>query len=70
MQEVMRQAAESQVRTHESCKQRAGMEVSIDPKGEAFCCLLHFMLLMEATNLGPQAAIQSQKDVKDPQGES
>lgn len=39
-------------------------------QAEALCCLLHFMLLMEPGNHGLQLAIQSQKDIKEPQGES
>lgn len=67
----MRQADQSGVRIHKLDKQRAGRsEVSSDPRGEACCCLFHFMLLIRLGNPGSQAANQTQKDVKEPQSES
>ena len=69
--EETNQADQSRVRIHTQLgEQPAGVEVSADPRGEALCCLLHFMLLMEPGNPGLQLAIQSQKDIKEPQGES
>lgn len=67
----MRQVDRSRVRIHKLGKQRAGRsEVSSDPRGEAFCCLLHFILLIGLGNPGSQAGNQTQKDVKESQGES
>lgn len=62
----MRQADKSRVRIPKPGKQIVGVEVSTDPKREAFCCLVHFMLLIGPCNPGSQGAIQSQKDVKKP----
>lgn len=61
---------QSRGRIHKSRKQKAGVEVSTDPKGEALGCLYHLRLLIGPGNPGPQTAIQSQKDIKEPQGES
>lgn len=60
MWEVIRQADQSRVRIQKSCKQRARVEVSTHSRGEAFCCLFHFMLLIGPGNPGLQDTIQSQ----------
>lgn len=55
---------QSRVRIHKSRKQRAGVEVSTDPRGEASGCLHYFMLLTGPGNPGPQTAMQRQKEWK------